>query len=479
MSSPERQLAELLTALDKKEKTNRLAHYKPYPWQVAFHNASGYQTPTRPAQQRGAMCANQVGKTTAGGMEVAIHATGRYPSWWKGHRFTRPINVLVGGLTNESVRDICQKELFGEPTDDKQLGYGSVPLECIRNPKRKAGVPDAFDSVQVKHISGGYSKVSFRAYEQGAKKHMGSRIDLGWLDEEPPEDIWSQYLRGTLATKGILFITFTPEEGITKVVHGFINDLKVGQALIRATWDDAPHMDHDRREQMLSAIPAHQREMRSKGIPLMGSGLVYQVREEDIVCDPIELPTYWPRIAACDFGVDHPFAASWLAWDRDRDTVYVYDCYAEPGQKISEHVSQLNRRGKWINVIWPHDGLNREPKSGKPYADLYREEGANMWHMQFTNPPSPGEEEGKGGNSVEFGIADILARMQTGRFKVFRHLKKWLEEFRMYHREEGKIVKQYDDLMDATRYACLSLRHATTETLKIKKALPPRGATNW
>jgi hypothetical protein len=211
----------------------------------------------------------------------------------------------------------------------------------------------------------------------------------------------------------------------------------------------------------------------------MGSGLVYQVVEDSIRCEPMEIPSYWPRIAACDFGIGHDFAAAWLAWDRDRDVVYVYDAYSEPGQKISENVSQLNKRGRWINVIWPHDGLNREPKSGKPYADLYREEGANMFHMQFTNPPTPGEEEGKGGNSVEFGIEHILHRMQTGKFKVFKQLTKWFEEFRMYHRDEGKIVKQYDDLMDATRYACLSLRHASTEILKIKKAVAPLGHRNW
>jgi phage terminase large subunit-like protein len=412
-------------------------------------------------------------------MEVAIHATGRYPDWWKGHRFTRPISVLVGGLTNESVRDICQKELCGEPTDPKQFGMGSIPLDCLKNDKRKAGVPDALDSVQVKHISGGFSKISFRAYEQGAKKHMGSRIDLGWLDEEPPEDIWAQYLRGTFSTKGILFITFTPEEGVTKVVYGFMNDLKPGQALIRATWDDAPHMSHERREQLLMAIPAHQREMRTKGIPLMGSGLVYAVPENEIVCEPIEIPSYWPRICAMDPGIGHDFAAVWLAWDRERDVVYVTDCYSKSGEKVSEHVSQLNRRGNWIPVMWPHDALQRQPKSGEPLAEEYRQEGANMWHEEFSNPPSPGVEEGKGGNSVEYGIEHILHRMQTGRFKVFKSLTQWLEEWRMYHRDDGKIVKQFDDLMDATRYACLSLRHATTQTLKIKRAQPPQGVRNW
>lgn len=478
-STPQRQLAELLAAYANYERTHRLEQYRPYPWQIGFHNAEGYMTPGKPAAQRAAMCANQVGKTTAGGMEVAYHATGLYPEWWKGHRFTRPINVLVGGLTNESVRDICQKELFGDPSDDKSLGTGTIPKDRIGKPTRKAGVPNALDTVLVKHISGGWSKISFRAYEQGAKKHMGSRIDFGWLDEEPPEDIWAQYLRGTFATKGILIITFTPEEGITKVVHGFINELKPGQALIRATWDDAPHMNHDRREQALMAIPAHQREMRSKGIPLMGSGLVFQVPEEEITYEGIEIPSYWPRICAVDFGIDHAFAAVWVAWDRDSDTVYVYDCYKVVGEKMPVHVSKIRANGDYIPVIWPHDGLNREKSSGVPLAELYRKEGANMHHEPFSNPPAPGVEEGKGGNSVEYGIEEMLHRMQTQRFKVRKGLKDWFDEFRAYHRQDGKIVALNDDVMSATRYAALSIRHAMTPTLRIKRPQAPMGARNW
>lgn len=474
----ESQLLEAIAALDRYKNTNRLEYYQPYEFQKKFHNALGYQS-IKPAAQRALMCANQIGKTFCGGMEGAIHLTGKYPYWWKGYRFTRPISMLVGGLTNESVRDICQKELFGDPNDEKSMGTGAVPAKLIGKWTRKAGVPNALDTVMVKHVSGGWSKVSFRAYEQGAKKHMGSRIDLGWMDEEPPEDIWAQYVRGTIATRGILYMTFTPEEGITKVVYGFMNDLKPGQALIRATWDDAPHMNHERRDQVLSAIPAHQREMRSKGIPLMGSGLVYQVPETEIVCDPIEIPSYWPRICAVDFGIDHGFAGVWIAHDRDTDTAYVVDAYKAEGEKMSEHVSQLNRRGNWIPVIWPHDGLNREKSSGVPLADTYRQEGANMWHEPFSNPPAPGVEEGKGGNSVEFGIEHILNRMQTKRIKIFKTLTPLLDELRMYHRDDGKIVKQFDDLMDALRYACLSLRHATTQTLKLRKVAPPVGARNW
>jgi len=48
---------------------------------------------------------------------------------------------------------------------------------------------------------------------------------------------------------------------------------------------------------------------------------------------------------------------------------------------------------------------------------------------------------------------DMLTRMQTGRFKVFRHLSDRFEEFRLYHRKDGKVVKEDDDLISATRDA--------------------------
>ena len=46
----------------------------------------------------------------------------------------------------------------------------------------------------------------------------------------------------------------------------------------------------------------------------------------------------------------------------------------------------------------------------------------------------------------------MLGMMQSGRFKVMRHLNDWWEEFRLYHRKDGKVVKVGDDLMAATRY---------------------------
>ncbi len=34
------------------------------------------------------------------------------------------------------------------------------------------------------------------------------------------------------------------------------------------------------------------------------------------------------------------------------------------------------------------------------------------------------------------------------------------EELRQYHRKDGQIVKEHDDLMSATRYLVMGIRHA-------------------
>ena len=69
-------------------------------------------------------------------------------------------------------------------------------------------------------------------------------------------------------------------------------------------------------------------------------------------------------------------------------------------------------------------------------------------------------DDGTPGGSVlvKAGLMDLLDRMQTGKFKVYNHLADWFEEFRLCHRKDGKVVKLYDDLMAATRYAVMMLR---------------------
>ena len=81
-----------------------------------------------------------------------------------------------------------------------------------------------------------------------------------------------------------------------------------------------------------------------------------------------------------------------------------------------------------------------------------------------------------GSNGVEAGISDMLDRMQTGRFKVFSTETEWFEEFRLYHRKDGKIVKERDDLISSTRYAVMMKRFAVTKPIVRKRT---NTQTSW
>ena len=446
------QAIKIAKELERRKATNRIDDYSPYDYQKKFHNTL--------AQQRLLMAGNRVGKSFCGAMEVAYHATGKYPSWWAGKRFNRPVRCWAGGVSNETTRDVCQKELVGQPDDPTARGTGSIPLNDIGTTVRKAGVPNAINSVVIKHKTGGYSRIGFKAYEMGKEKWMGESVDVIWLDEEPPQGIYSQALTRTADKGGIVFMTFTPEQGMTETVAQFVNNIKDGQALIQATWDDAPHMTGEIRKQILEALPPHERKMREKGIPVLGSGLVFPLPEEDLLCDPIDIPDHWPRLCGIDFGWDHPTAVTWIAWDRDSDVVYVYDSYSLRQETVPVHSSAINARGKWIPVIWPMDGRQADKGSGKNLTEQYRKESVNMLREHFSNPPSQGMKEGTGGNSVEAGIQQMLTRFQTKRLKIFKNQGKLLEELRMYHRKDGKIVPIHDDVISALRYCVMSLRKA-------------------
>ena len=55
-------------------------------------------------------------------------------------------------------------------------------------------------------------------------------------------------------------------------------------------------------------------------------------------------------------------------------------------------------------------------------------------------------------NPVESGLLDVWQRMHSGRLKVFASLTKYLEQRRLYRRDEkGQIVKDRDNLQDAVR----------------------------
>lgn len=198
---------------------------------------------------------------------------------------------------------------------------------------------------------------------------------------------------------------------------------------------------------------------------MLGSGRVFPIDERLITCEAIPVPEFWPVVGGLDFGWDHPFAAVQVAWDRDSDIAYVTKAYRIRESTPTIQAAALKPWGNYFPWAWPHDGLQHDKGSGKQLASQYREAGLNLYfeHAQFP----PNADGSPGGNGFEAGISMMLERMQQGRLKVFAHLTEWFEEFRLYHRKDGLVVKERDDLLSATRIALMMLRIA-----QVKKQPP-------
>lgn len=229
--------------------------------------------------------------------------------------------------------------------------------------------------------------------------------------------------------------------------------------VVSMTIDDVEHYTAEEKARIIASYPPHEREARTKGVPTMGSGRVFPISEDRVKCDPIRIPREWAQINGMDFGWDHPFAAVNLAWDRDADCVYVTKTYRVKEATPVIHAAALRPWGDWVPCAWPHDGYQHDKGSGLQLADLYRQQNLTMLHKHATHA--------SGGFGTEAGLMDMLDRMQTGRLKVFLTLSEWFEEFRLYHRVDGKLVKERDDLMSATRIGLMMLRFAKTEPVAI------------
>lgn len=394
------------------------------------------------------MAANRVGKTVSGGMEVYCHTTGNYPDWWPGIKFDRPVRVLAAGDTSATTRDIIQKKLFG--VDYMNPGTGMIPRDAIASRSLKRGTAEAYENVNVKHISGGESVVKLRSYDQGRKIFQGSEEDIIWLDEEVPIDVYEEALIRTLTTNGIVIMTFTPLNGLTQLVVSFLEESNDARKVVMAGWDDVPHISEEQKARALKSIQPYLRDARTKGIPSLGSGAIYPIPESEIICDPFPIPKHFKRVYGLDVGWNKT-ACVWAAIDPSTLTVYLYAEHYRGKAEPSVHATAIKQRGEWINGVIDTAARGRSQIDGNNLWDMYTDLGLKIH---------------KADKAVDTGIEMMFELLSTGRLKVFSNLSNWLKEYRVYRRDKnGKIVKENDHILDATRYLAMSgLPLAVTQT---------------
>jgi hypothetical protein len=160
------------------------------------------------------------------------------------------------------------------------------------------------------------------------------------------------------------------------------------------------------------------------------------------------IPDDWPRIAGMHVRDDGDIGCVWMAHDKDRDLVHLYDACLFQREVLAVIAEALNARGRFIPVAWTH----------KEIADDLLERGVRML-------PEPCDDSDA---AAEVASRDVWSRMRSHRFKVERSLRQWSDEFESYNREGQKVPRDTHPLMSATRYAVQMLPWA-------RRSAPKRG----
>ena len=212
-----------------------------------------------------------------------------------------------------------------------------------------------------------------------------------------------------------------------------------GKYLVMMEMSDAPHLPKEEVELLLSSCLPHLREAREKGIPSMGAGAIYPVAESDVLVEPFEIPDYWPKACGLDIGWNKT-AAVWGAKDRNTGVTYLYSEYYRGEAEPSVHAHAIRSRGDWIPAAIDPASRGRGQRDGEQIFQNYIDLGLDLVPAK---------------NDVEAGIYTVYQMLSSGYLKVFNNLQNWIMEYRLYRRDEkGKIVKENDHLMDATKYLC-------------------------
>lgn len=472
-SSPQQILSYIDSALEYHsiQEIVTQKHFKPIPKMLEYYKAA------LGSSERLILGGNRSGKTYNVLEEGYYHVTGLYPEeWWPGYRFNRPIIAILASYRLTDTRDILQKKLF---EGDIQDNIPPIIHESLIVSRANTSLKGAYDYVDIRHISGGVSRIYFKAYKQGASSFQGVKADWIHLDESVGFDVYQESLLRTASfneSKTFINVTMWPEKGQDELVCHFMNngnadEIANNRFYMHLSWDDNIHMPESEKIRLEQSIPEWQREARIKGIPVFGQGKVFIQPESEIFIKPFDLRDPRYRHFAYIYGLD-PSATSggtWgfvlLAYDRDNDFVYACRDYKLSNVTPSEHSSNMSRIIPFLGCYGMCDpagaGENQHTKEST-IEFLQNTCGLKLIKANKVN------------GTKEAVIDSIYERIRRGTFKIMYDPEtnsgctNLVKEWRQYSRDEkGQIIKKNDHCIDALFYSYNGLEHAINENYSI------------
>ena len=463
-------------AIAKDMQFNQLKWFRPFPYQQKFFE-TGKDYP-----RRGLIASNRSGKTVCSTIETAYHLTGRYPKGWKGRIFEGSILCMCSGESWSQVAKTLQAKLLGcdDAKQEYKLGTGAIPRDCIDEKSIRTDGANIL-SCEIFNAFGGKSKVFFSNYTQQVKDLQGFELDLVVLDEQPPDDTFSELVTRTAARKGMVICSFTPLKGMSGLVRKFWDNIE-GYTHVRVRWDDVPFVNEwgedffsqKERDQLSRDYMPWERECRMNGIPLVGKGVVfpmltwptYKSTDIDLKNDP-----NLERLISFDLGIKNdPTVISFFFRNPVEEIMYLHrQVTVEQGATPDDYVHYLmDRESKGVPIALPHDATQAgrytltEQSVREVFEDNY---GLNCIAGAMMNPAN---DQGKVTMFKAYGINVIRLGMERGTFMINESCTEFLDEARNYAIDEnGKFIGN-DDHIDSARIGVLALIQGHGESIVSK-----------
>lgn len=463
---------ELTTAIYDDMRYNHLKYFRPFEHQRRFFRTGPI------SDRRGILAANRIGKTVSTCYEVAYHLTGRYPSWWDGKRFDKPITAMVAGESWGQVALVLQQELLGTP-DVKlvdNIGSGAIPRESIILDTMRNDGANCL-GVEIRHTSGAPSYLLFANYTQEVRSLQGFKINLAVFDEQPPDDFFSEIVTRTATTQGQVLCSFTPLKGLNGLVSKFWYG-EEGYEHIRVSWDDVPEYDPwgepfllmSTRQQLERDYLPHERDARRHGKPVMGKGAVFQIKN---------WPTYrtgdfdfksmsgLERILALDLGlINDRTVISLMYWHPREQEAWLHSQIVVKGTEEANPMSYINHLMRpevfGCPIVLPADASTkgRYTMSSQSIRELFESYELNVWHKPIMNPQ---DAEGRVTNHKSYGINIMRQMLELGTLHINENCVEFLKEAQNYYVDPQGRFSDPDDAIDSARYALLGCLQEISE----------------
>jgi phage terminase large subunit-like protein len=450
---------------------NQLRYFRPFEHQKRFFE-------TGHSDRRGILAANRIGKTVSTCYETAMHLTGIYPDWWTGKRFTKPITAMVAGEGWSQVAMVLQNELLGTQDIKIQdsIGCGAIPRDNIVFETMRNDGANCL-GIEVRHASGNNSYLVFANYTQEVRQMQGFKLSLAVFDEQPPDDFFSEIVTRTATTQGQVLCSFTPLKGLNGLVSKFWNH-EEGYEHIRVSWDDVPEYDPwgepfllmSTRQQLERDYLPHERDARRNGVPVMGKGAVFQIRN---------WPTYKTgeydlrsvqgikRIIALDLGlINDKTVITLMYWHPEEQEAWLHHQIVVKGTEEANPMNYINHLMRpevfGTPIVLPADASTqgRYTMSSQSIRELFEQYELNVHPDAIMNPP---DDAGRRTNHKSFGINVMRQMLELGTLHVNENCTEFIKEAQNYYADERGRFSDPDDCIDSARYALIGCLQGIAE----------------